>query len=160
MLSADVEAAAHPFFQDMPPSLVERLAAHATSLGVAAGQHVFREGDPADRFFLITQGRVALETFAPGRGPVPIATIHAGDALGWSWLFPPYRWHFDATAVEPVSLLVFAADRLRDLFAADHDLGYSVLYRVAGIMVQRLQSTRLQLLDVYGAQLGPRGRSG
>jgi CRP/FNR family cyclic AMP-dependent transcriptional regulator len=91
-----------------------------------------------------------LEAFAAQRGPITIETIEAGEVLGWSWLFPPYRWHFSARVVEPTRAIALDGVCLRSKGEADHDLGYELVKRVAQIMMQRLQATRLQLLDVYG----------
>jgi CRP-like cAMP-binding protein len=95
---------------------------------------------------------VALQVFVPQRGPITVETVAAGEVLGWSWLFPPYRWHFDAQALELVRAIAFDGQCLRNKCAEDHDLGYALMQRFAQIMLQRLQATRLQLLDVYGVQ--------
>jgi CRP-like cAMP-binding protein len=89
--------------------------------------------------------------FIPGQGRITIETIASGDVLGWSWLFPPYRWHFDAQALELTRAIAFDGACLRAKCDDDHDLGYA-LQRFARIMMQRLQATRLQLLDVYGVR--------
>ncbi len=77
-------------------------------------------------------------------------TVAEGDVLGWSWLFPPYRWVFDAQALELTRALVFDGTCLRGKCEDDHNLGYELMKRFAHVVVQRLQATRLQLLDVYG----------
>jgi CRP/FNR family transcriptional regulator, cyclic AMP receptor protein len=114
------------------------------------GQQLFREGDQADTFYVVRHGAVALETFVPARGPVAIETVEAGEVIGWSWLFPPYRWHFDARALTVVRATGFDGACLRG--KCDHDpvLGYHLMSRFAQIMIERLQWTRLRLLDVYG----------
>jgi CRP/FNR family transcriptional regulator, cyclic AMP receptor protein len=114
------------------------------------GERLCREGDSADRFFLIERGVVALEIAVPGRDAILIETLHDGDLLGWSWLFEPHRWQFDARAVEPTDLLVFDGACVRERCEADPALGYAFMQRFAAVMVERLQATRLQLLDVYG----------
>ena len=101
-------------------------------------------------FYLIERGRVALETpFIPGKGVIIVETLDAGEVLGWSWLFPPYIWHFGAIALEPTDVVVFDADFLRNKASEDHEFGYQLAMRVGSLMLQRLQATRLQLLD-YG----------
>ena len=92
---------------------------------------------------------VALEVFTPTRGPVVIETLGPGEVLGWSWLFPPYRWHFDAQAVEPVRAVALDGGCLRGKCEEDPRLGYELTRRFAAIMMDRLQATRLRLLDVY-----------
>ena len=108
-----------------------------------------REGEPAERFFLIRRGTVALEVQAPGR-TLTIETLAAWDPVGLSWLFAPYRWQLDARALEPCDLIGFDGACLRGKCDADHDLGFELMRRFAENLVERLQATRLQLLDVYG----------
>ena len=115
-----------------------------------AGEWLCREGDPADRFYLIQSGVVALEIVVPGRDAILIETLHDGDLLGWSWLFEPHRWQFDARALAPCDLIVFDGACVRERCEADPALGYAFMQRFAAVMVERLQATRLQLLDVYG----------
>jgi CRP/FNR family transcriptional regulator, cyclic AMP receptor protein len=114
------------------------------------GAELFREGAQADRFFLIRTGSVALELEAPGRGTLVIETLQPGEVVGWSWLFEPYRWQFDARAREPTGVVAFDGACLRGKCEADHELGYQLMRRFAGSITERLQATRLQLLDVYG----------
>jgi CRP-like cAMP-binding protein len=130
---------------------MERLATRcATEQHVDAGAQLCREGEPADVFYLITSGLVALEVVVPGRDALLVETLHDGDLLGWSWLYEPKRWQFDARAVEPCRLLVFDGACVRSACAAEPELGYAFMQRFAAVMVERLQATRLQLLDVYG----------
>jgi CRP/FNR family transcriptional regulator, cyclic AMP receptor protein len=117
---------------------------------VRGGAFLFEEGQPADRFFLIRHGAVALEVHAPGSGSRVIETLGEGEVVGWSWLFKPYRWQFDARAIEPTRLVAFDAACLRGKCDADHELGYQLMQRFASAMLERLQAARLQLLDVYG----------
>jgi CRP/FNR family transcriptional regulator, cyclic AMP receptor protein len=88
----------------------------------------------------------------PGRGPITVETIGPGEILGWSWLFPPYRWHFDGRAVEGTRAIAFDAKCLRLKCEEDHDLGYELVKQFAHVMMERLQATRLRMLDVYGTQ--------
>ena len=142
--------AVHPFFEGLEPKYLQLITGCASNVRFEAGTYIFREGEEASRFYIIRQGKVALETFAAQRGPITIETIEAGEVLGWSWLFPPYRWHFGARVVEPTRAITLDGVCLRNKGEADHDLGYELVKRVAQIMMQRLQATRLQLLDVYG----------
>jgi CRP-like cAMP-binding protein len=118
----------------------------------AAGEYLFREGEQADVFYVIRHGSVALELHVPAREAVTIETLHQGDLLGWSWLFPPYRWEFDGRAREDTALISFDGACLRGKCDADHQLGYDVMSRFAQVIIARLQATRLRLLDVYGVR--------
>ena len=138
-------------FTGLDPAYLELIAGCGSTTGFADGDYLFREGDPADNFYVIRHGRVALEVFAPGRGQMLVATLGPGELVGWSWLFPPYRWHFDGRALEPVRALTFDGACLRAKCDADHALGYELMQRFASSMLARLQATRLQLLDVYGS---------
>jgi len=135
----------HPFLSALPSQSLRRLVTHVQSRTYAAGQQILREGEVANRFFLIRQGSVRLDIEVPGRGPVEIETLGADAALGWSWLFQPHRWQLTATAVTRTSTLVFDADALQVVMASDPALGYELMRRFAGVMLNRLNATRLRL---------------
>jgi len=141
---------AHPFFQALEPGYLDLLIGCAANVRFEAGQFLFRTGEEANQFFLIRQGRVALELNTPGGPPLTLQTLGEGEILGWSWLIPPHYWMFDARAVEPTRALALDGKCLRVKCEANHDLGYELLKRFAHIMEQRLQATRLQLMDLYG----------
>jgi CRP-like cAMP-binding protein len=126
------------------------IAECATHDHFAIGERLFTHGEPADRFFLIRSGSVALEYPAPGSGTRVLETLHAREVAGWSWLFEPYQWQFDGRAVELTQVISFDGARLRAKCDADHELGYLLMHRFAESIIDRLQATRLQLLDVYG----------
>jgi len=126
------------------------LAGCARNVHFGLDERLFREGDAADTFYVVRHGSVALETFVPARGPVVIETIEAGELLGWSWLFPPYRWHFDARALSVVRATAFDGACLRQKCEVDPVLGYRLMGLFAQVLIERLQWTRLRLLDVYG----------
>jgi CRP-like cAMP-binding protein len=134
----------------MPAEYLDRLAAIAEPVSYPAGHRLFREGQPADACWLLAEGRIALETTVPGgRGAVVLQTLGAGDLLGWSWLRPPYRWQFGARAQAPTTGLKLDATRLRALADADPHLGYLLVLRMCGVLIDRLQATRARLLDLY-----------
>jgi CRP-like cAMP-binding protein len=143
---------AHPFFAGLEPRFLQVMVGCAANGRFPAGAFLGREGEPANQFYLLRHGKVALQIHLPDRGALTIETIEAGEVLGWSWLFPPYRWHFDAQALELTRALVFDGQCLRAKCEADHALGYGLMQRFAHVMLQRLQATRLQLLDLYGVQ--------
>lgn len=111
---------------------------------------LFEAGRPANAFHVITEGTVALEVAVPAGPPLIVETLHAGDVAGWSWLVPPYEWHLDGRADEPTTTVVIDAACLRGKAEADPALGYALMQRFAPIIVDRLQHTRVRLLDLYG----------
>ncbi len=139
--------AEHPFLAGLRPAHQRVLADNAMRMFYQPGEFIFREGDPANRFYLIENGKVSLESHLKDEPPVRIQIIGAGDVLGWSWLFPPYYWHFDASALEPTTAIFFYGTRLREQCDADHDLGYELMSRMAAVVIERLQATRKQLLE-------------
>lgn len=149
MQEVETVLAAHPFFAGLEPQDIRLFAGFATHAHYKQGAYIFQEGEQATHFYIIREGKVALETHAPGQGAIPIETIETGEVLGWSWLFPPYRWHFSARAIEPTEAIVLNGRGLRARCEEDRAFGYEVMKRVAQIIVQRLHATRLQLLDLY-----------
>jgi len=142
--------AEHPLLAGLPGDTIAHVAGCARNVAVAEGGLLLAEGERADTLYLLRRGRVALEVQGPGRGRLVIETIGPGHAVGWSWLFPPYRWHFDARALEPVGAIAVDGACLRAKADADPVFGYALMQRVGGVVLERLQATRLRLLDVYG----------
>jgi CRP-like cAMP-binding protein len=140
----------HPFFAGMPDAFCELVCGCAKNVHFGAGQYLFHEGEPADWFYLLRHGLVALQVSAPGRGAVTFQTMAEGEIVGLSWLIPPYRWTYDAKAIELTRAIAMDAKCLRQKCEADHDLGYEMMKRFMPVLIQRLQATRLQVLDVYG----------
>lgn len=143
----DKAIAEHPFLEGLSPHQcrIIRDCAMLTSFG--PGELIFQEGDPANRFYLILSGKVSLEFYAQGNGPAWIQNVGAGEVLGWSWLFPPYYWHFNARAVEPTTAVFFYGTPLREECERDHDLGYELVKRMAEVAIKRLQATRRKFLE-------------
>ena len=139
-----------PVFAGLAARHLELIAGCGTNARFTAGAPLFRAGEPADRFFLIRHGSVALELAVPQHEPVTIETLHDGEVVGWSWLFEPHRWMFDVHALGETAAIVFDGACLRGKCESDHELGYQLMRRFAAVLVDRLQATRLQLLDVYG----------
>lgn len=141
--------AEHPFFADLDPNFTDLMVGCASNVRFKKGDYIFREGDPANTFYLLREGNVSVETLAPQREPIIVATLDAGEILGWSWLLAPYRWKHQARAKENVRAIALDGKCLRGKCEENHDLGYEILKRFARIIEQRLEATRLQLLDVY-----------
>jgi CRP/FNR family transcriptional regulator, cyclic AMP receptor protein len=140
-----------PFLRGIEERHLEFMTGCASNVRYATDEFLFKEGQEAAASYLLREGRVALEIAVPGRGAVQIQTVEAGGVLGWSWLYPPYRWQFDARAVEPVRAFALDGNCLRAKCEADHDLGYEVVKRFLYQVHARLERTRMQLLDIYRA---------
>ena len=150
----EASVAAHPFLIGMSEHHIRLLADSAMHTKFERDQVLFREGETANRFYLIETGKVALEASVNSDKQVTIEVIGAGDLLGWSWLFPPYVWHFSARAVEPTTALFFYGTVLREYCEKDHALGYELFKRMSEVMTRRLQSARTRLLKSYAAESG------
>ena len=142
------------FFTGLDPDTLAFIAGCGQNVHVGSDEYVFREGEPADRFYILGEGRVALETYIPGRGPLVIDTVGPSQLLGASWLVPPYRWVFDGRAVEPVRAVALDGACIRAKCEDDPKLGFELMKRVAVVIQSRLQSARLRLLDLYGVGRG------
>ncbi|HLJ98533.1 MAG TPA: cyclic nucleotide-binding domain-containing protein [Streptosporangiaceae bacterium] len=140
----------HRFFAGLAPEYLALINGCARNTVFDEGTFMFREGEQADEFYLIRDGRLALEIHGPGRGPVVVQTLRAGDVAGFSWLIDTHRWQFDGRVIEPVRAIGVDGRCLRDKCEQDPKLGFELMRRFAGLAVDRLQATRLQLLDVYG----------
>jgi len=140
--------AAHPFLSGLSTEHLSVLALYAMETEFAKGDVVFREGDIANRFYLLDQGKVVLKLRVKGRPPLVLQTVEAGGVLGWSWLFPPFAWHSDAEAIEPVKAIFFYGTRLREHCEEDPRFGHELMQRVAELAVARvnlLQKTVVEL---------------
>ena len=144
--------AEHPFFQGLETEFANLLVGCASNARFRAGDYIFREGGPANEFYLVRKGKVSLEIFAPQREPIMVETLSAGEILGWSWLIAPYQWKFHARALEDTLAIVLDGKCLRGKCEQNRDFGYELLKRFVGIITQRLESTRFQLLDVYAVK--------
>ncbi len=136
----------HPFFQGMKPEHLEVIAGCSTEATFESDQILFREGEPANKFYLIQSGRVALEARELADGTVSVQELGAGDVLGWSWVFPPFVWHFQARALEPTGAVVLDGAHLMVAAERNGNFGYELMKRVAQVLIHRLQATRKQLL--------------
>ena len=142
--------AAHPFLHGMPTDHLGLLADAACDVSFPARHRLFEDGGYATRFWLIRAGHVALDLDVPGEGPVVIENIGMGELLGWSWLFPPYKWAFGAVAATAVGAFEFDAPAVRDLCAGDPGLGYEFNQRVTRVLAKRLRATRIRLIASSG----------
>ncbi|HEX6973053.1 MAG TPA: cyclic nucleotide-binding domain-containing protein, partial [Vicinamibacterales bacterium] len=141
--------AGQPFLEGLAPQYVDLIVGCASNVRFEPGEFVFRAGDEANYFYVVRSGRVSVEVMAPQRGAITIETVGDSDLLGWSWLIPPFQWHFDARALNLTRAIALDARCLRGKCDADPALGYELLKRFSQVMEQRLEATRIQLLDLY-----------
>jgi CRP-like cAMP-binding protein len=140
--------AAQPFFKGLNRQQLQLLAASALEMKFTAGQKIFEAGSPANRFYLILEGKVVLESELAEPGTMlTVQTLGPGDNLGWSWLFPPYLIHLGAHAVEPTRVIFFYGTRLREQCEEDHEFGYELMKRIAEVASQCLSATQQRLLE-------------
>lgn len=139
--------ARHPFLKGMNAGQIEVLSRSATPVTFEEGQIVFRTGEAANGFFLIEDGAIAIESRQDGAPAVTIDTVSAGEPLGWSWLFPPYEWQFDARAIKPTKALCFSGILLHQYRDSDLTLSHELFQRMSHVMVRRLQAARNKLAD-------------
>ena len=137
------ELGEHPFFSGLPKRYVNVLGGCGENVVFKAGSLIAAEGSSADYFFVLRSGRVALELQRPPQRTVRIQTLDTGDVLGWSWLFPPYRWSFDARAVQDVRAIQLDGRCLRKHCDEDPAMGYALMQRFSRLMMQRVEATRL-----------------
>jgi CRP-like cAMP-binding protein len=137
---------AHPFFAGMETEHLKTIAACASDATFEPQQFLFREGEPANQFYLIQSGRIALEVHELANGTVLVTNVGPGEVLGWSWLFPPFSWHFQARATERTKAIILNGAHLLVVAESDPAFGYELMKRVAQVVIERLQATRRQLL--------------
>lgn len=137
-----------PFLRGLSESHLQALMDCAMPQEFREGETIFREGDPANRFYLILEGEVALESENGDETAVLIEKIGVGDVLGWSWLFPPYYWHFTARTTKRTKAVFFYGTRIRQLCDEDPVLGCELMKRIAAVVIERLQATRKELLEL------------
>jgi len=145
----------HPFFAGLDGPTLALVAGCATNVSLEAGEYLCREGDPADQFFVVRRGRVAIEVHGPSTGTLVLDTADEGDVVGWSWLVPPYRSPFDARAAEATGVVAFDGACLRGKCEEDPRLGYEFMQRVTQVMNGRLVAAQVRLLDLYGVRGAP-----
>lgn len=144
--------AKHLLFKELEKEYLEIIVGCAKNVRFKEGEFILREGRDADTFYLIREGRVSVDIYVPNLGPITIHTVAEGEVLGWSWLVAPYRWHFDAQALAPTRAIALDGKCIRNKCEENKAMGYELMKRFSGVIVQRLQSTQMQLLDVYGVR--------
>lgn len=151
MESLDFILSNHPLLKGLDSCHMDLLVSFSSMVTFQPGEFIFRQGEEANSFYLIYQGKVDVEAFSTARGPLVIQRLGNGGVLGWSWLMPPYHWRFDARSVEVTTAIALDTKRLRATMEDDHDLGYELVKRFLLVLAQRLEAARLQLMETYAA---------
>ncbi len=139
----------HAFFAGLDAEVIRTIAEFGTRKSFPENQLIFRRGESADKFFLIESGLVSVGINPSMHSPVNIQIVTDNEVLGWSWLVPPYVWQFDGRTLEPTTVIILNAEKLRNLFETRADIGYEISRRVVQIVGRRLQATRIQFWDIY-----------
>lgn len=139
----------HPIFHDFADEHIDAIKDCAWEIEYQADQYLFWTGQEAKYLYILRDGTVALQAYTPERGPIVIERMGDGDIIGWSWLFPPYKWHFDAKAEEPTHAMVLDGRCILGKCAENHELGFELMKRFNCVMLDRLNATRLRLIDIY-----------
>jgi CRP/FNR family transcriptional regulator, cyclic AMP receptor protein len=142
---------AHPFLRSLAPEYLDILIGSADTQEFRPGEVIFREGEVADHLYLIERGKVLLESHVWNRGYLGVQELGAGEVLGWSWLFPPYTWHFQARSVEPTATIMFNGADLLVACERNHEFGYDLMKRLAQVLMRRFQATQQQLVRLHTA---------
>ncbi|MDD4954914.1 MAG: cyclic nucleotide-binding domain-containing protein [Candidatus Omnitrophica bacterium] len=139
----------HPFFSGLKAEYLDFIVGCASNVRFKEGEIILREGDAADKFFLVREGKVALEINVPQHEPITFQTIEGGDILGWSWLIPPHFYRFTCRTLADTRAIALDGKCLRNKCEENRDMGYELLKRLAGVFTQRLEVTRKQLINIY-----------
>lgn len=141
--------AEHPFVKGLEEEHIQLILGCAKNVVIEAGKYLFKENEEANSFYIVRIGKIALEIYSPEKGAIVIQTVGEGEMIGWSWMVPPYQWKFDARAIELTRLIELDGTCLRTKCESDPKLGYEIMKRLANVFEQRVNSLRLQLLDLY-----------
>jgi len=139
----------HPFFKDLKEKDLKFIVGCASNVVFKSGKIILKEGEAADKFFLLREGRVAIDIVLGQHKSITIQTIQEGDILGWSWLIPPHSNKFNAKALDDVRAITLDGKCLREKCETNHELGYELIKRLAKVFTRRLEVTRIQLLNLY-----------
>jgi CRP/FNR family transcriptional regulator, cyclic AMP receptor protein len=143
-----LKPADHPFLRGMDREFIEAISQGSSDVTFETGDLLVREGDVADRFYLVFHGKVAVEVVAPDGPRRTVQTIGPGEVLGWSWISAPYVWQFDGRALKETRVVTLDAAALRTAMESHPIDGYRFLLRLLPVIGQRLENTRAQVIDL------------
>ena len=139
----------HAFFSRMDSSFLKFLSNSVTELRIKKGDVLFKHGNRADKFYLLRNGQISIQVPALMGPTLEIQTLGEDQILGWSWLIPPYRWSFQARALEDSDLLEFDGSAILARCEEDPNFGYELFKRFAALMSERLDAARQKMMDEW-----------
>ncbi|MCK4842535.1 MAG: cyclic nucleotide-binding domain-containing protein [Methylococcales bacterium] len=142
----------HEFFSELSEDILKLLCESASMLEVKKRQVLFRQGERADKFYIVRNGRISVQIPAITGPTLEVQTLSTDQILGWSWLIPPYQWHFQAKAEEDSKLLEFNGVAILSQCEQDPKLGYQLLKKFAVLMAERLDVSRQKLMDEWNPE--------
>ncbi|EAR22164.1 Crp/Fnr family transcriptional regulator [Nitrococcus mobilis] len=137
------------FFADLSPAFRKFLARHAVRRPLQRDEILFQHGDPARRFYLVYDGSVVIEVPAIYGPSLEVQKLGPGQILGWSWLIPPYRWHFQARTEAPTEVIEFDGEAVRARCDQHPAFGYALLKCFSALMSERLQAARRKMMEEW-----------
>lgn len=147
---ADVDIALRrqPLMREFTPVQFDQLMSIAELVDFEPNEVIHREGDESDKLFLVVRGHVAIEL--AGRLEVlRVETVGPGGEFGWSSMLQGAGRYFQSRALDGVQALAFDAAELRLMCEEDPRFGYALMTRLLAVVAERLQATRLQIVDMH-----------
>jgi CRP-like cAMP-binding protein len=139
----------HAFFSGLNDDFIEFLADSATKMRIKEGESLFKQGERADKFYLLRSGQISIQVPALMGPTLDIQTLGEDQILGWSWLISPYRWSFQARAVEDSEVIEFDGSAILERCEKDPAFGYELFKRFAALMSERLDAARQKMMDQW-----------
>ena len=142
-------------FEGLDDSQLEKIANLCSEEIHVAGSLIFEEGDPPNQFYILREGRVALEMDVrlwPERNirQMTIETLGPGEPFALSALTDSNVLTMSARALERCRLIVLQATDLRRLMDSDRDIGHRISSGLSNMVAERLRDTRLKLTELLG----------
>ncbi|OIO38300.1 MAG: hypothetical protein AUJ71_03350 [Candidatus Omnitrophica bacterium CG1_02_49_16] len=154
MVDLEKIVTSHRFLGGLNQQHLDKIVGCSVMADFNAGKYIFRQGDKAENFYLLTKGRVTVGLDSPEKETLLVETLNVGDVLGWSWLVPPFKWRFNAVAASATHAIVVNGEQLRSLCEEDHELGFQITKRFLNVIATRLEMANEQFLDMVAMKRG------
>jgi CRP-like cAMP-binding protein len=140
---------AHEFFSEFSDDDLKFLCECSSTHEIKKGQILFRQGEHADKFYIVRSGRISIQMPAIMGPTLEIQAVEEDQVLGWSWLISPYRWNFQTKAEEDSELLQFDGTAILARCEQEPKFGYELLKKFAGLMSVRLNAARQKMMNEW-----------